>query len=829
MKKLLVVILILILPIIAHADKWTVAVYICSDDSTLRDCGFDDFLEMAQIGSDTEVNIVVQMDAYDDSNIYKWSTCKRFYVEKGSIPDTASALMDLGEINMGDPDELIDFGKWVYDNYPADSYMLVIWDHGDGWRTSALSDTDVRGACDDAHGPADPDDPLDPYYLNFTNGEIQDAFLQITTYSGRIKWDIIGFDVCLNQMWENNSACAPYFDVMVASEQNEWLEGWTYDLFLNDLVSASGDLSSDSLASSVVDAYAAGEGGMSGDTQSAIRLSYSPQIDARVNSLALSLMHARDDGHDSEIATVRGISYNVSFPNHIDLYDFCLNIESSTLPAPVKTNASELRTLLDAAVINNFADTASIHTYGTAIYYPSNVTGYSYLYDELDVSKDYFWDNFIRGESFPLERDLKYLNHTIDDTAGNADGDADPGESIDLFVDIGNDGISNAEGVTVTLTVADPYLTFTVTTVPYGDVTSSGSAVNSAPFTFSVAGDCPVPRNITVEMTLTASSGSDTDTFQMVIGRPEILIVNDDNDGDWGDYFTDAADSANYTYAIWRVADSGYPTKTEMDRYSCTVWFTGNDIFNILGDTGEALLESFLDGGGRLFFSSQDYLYDRANKSMFYNEYLKVSSYINDHAPSNMIGASPSSIGENFYSGLDFPLGMYNYIDWIFPLSTAHGYMYSNNSSTVTGLAYTGDYRLVFNAFPLPGIETAVKRGDLFKRVVDWLISDKECLPGDISEESINVYPNPARVSEDDAVLISGLGAPSNITDVILYSIGGNEIAKLDSGLSFTADRDILRWEMSNTTGEKVSSGIYILVISPADGDPITKKLGLIR
>ena len=214
---------------------------------------------------------------------------------------------------------------------------------------------------------------------------------------------------------------------------------------------------------------------------------------------------------------------------------------------------------------------------------------------------------------------------------------------------------------------------------------------------------------------------------------------------------------------------------------------------------------------------------------MFYNEYLKVSSFVNDHAPSNLVGAWPSSIGENFYSELDFPLGMYNYIDWIFPLSTAHGYMYSNNSSTVTGLAYARVYRLVFNAFPLPGVESAVNRGDLFKRVVDWLISDKECLPGDISEESINVYPNPARVSEDDAVLISGLGAPSNITDVILYSIAGNEIAKLNSGLSFTADRDILQWEMSNTTGEKVSSGIYILVIIPADGDPITRKLGLIK
>ena len=49
-------------------------------------------------------------------------------------PLPANAVEDLGEVNMGDGKALGDFITWGIQQYPAKRYMLVIWDHGQGWR-----------------------------------------------------------------------------------------------------------------------------------------------------------------------------------------------------------------------------------------------------------------------------------------------------------------------------------------------------------------------------------------------------------------------------------------------------------------------------------------------------------------------------------------------------------------------------------------------------------------------------------------------------------------------------------------------------------------------
>jgi hypothetical protein len=49
-------------------------------------------------------------------------------------PKPESAIEDLGEANMGDGNVLGEFVRWSMFNYPAERYMLVLWDHGDGWR-----------------------------------------------------------------------------------------------------------------------------------------------------------------------------------------------------------------------------------------------------------------------------------------------------------------------------------------------------------------------------------------------------------------------------------------------------------------------------------------------------------------------------------------------------------------------------------------------------------------------------------------------------------------------------------------------------------------------
>ena len=46
----------------AEPAKWTFMVYIAADDNTLEEAAIGDFMEMASVGSNDNLNIVVQLD-----------------------------------------------------------------------------------------------------------------------------------------------------------------------------------------------------------------------------------------------------------------------------------------------------------------------------------------------------------------------------------------------------------------------------------------------------------------------------------------------------------------------------------------------------------------------------------------------------------------------------------------------------------------------------------------------------------------------------------------------------------------------------------------------
>src|SRR5215208_3826565 len=108
--------------------KWTVMVYI-SGDNNLEDYVVSDIeTELAPTGSSASVQVVALADrgpGYDTS-YGDWQTTKLFHV----IPSPnmkadlahADAAWDAAhedELNLGDPQTLIDFVTWTKANYPA--------------------------------------------------------------------------------------------------------------------------------------------------------------------------------------------------------------------------------------------------------------------------------------------------------------------------------------------------------------------------------------------------------------------------------------------------------------------------------------------------------------------------------------------------------------------------------------------------------------------------------------------------------------------------------------------------------------------------------------
>lgn len=188
----------------ADPETWTFMVYL-DGDNDLEAVAIDDFLEMASVDSDPRLNIVVQFDRYediygmgDDSRYGNWTTCKRFLISNGMTPMPAQALMDIGEVDMGDPTTLVDFLNWALGAYPADRHALVLWDHGASW----------YGCCWDF---------TDGFSVLRMDG-ITGALGTVQAANDQVVYDIIAFDACSMSSIEVAYDMQGYADLMMASE-----------------------------------------------------------------------------------------------------------------------------------------------------------------------------------------------------------------------------------------------------------------------------------------------------------------------------------------------------------------------------------------------------------------------------------------------------------------------------------------------------------------------------------------------------------------------------------------------------------------------------------
>ena len=117
---------------------------------------------------------------------------------------------------------------------------------------------------------------------------------------------------------------------------------------------------------------------------------------------------------------------------------------------------------------------------------------------------------------------LVYDSHTIDDdntgdSSGDGDGIAECGESIELFVDLLNQGADSASGVSASISTSDTYVTLTSnTTSSFPDIAGSGTSTNNDDYEFSLAANTPDNHVITFDLDITASNGGPwSDSFDV--------------------------------------------------------------------------------------------------------------------------------------------------------------------------------------------------------------------------------------------------------------------------------------------------------------------------
>jgi len=209
-----------------------------------------------------------------------------------------------------------------------------------------------------------------------------------------------------------------------------------------------------------------------------------------------------------------------------------------------------------------------------------------------------------------------------------------------------------------------------------------------------------------------------------------ILLVDDDRWYDQEAKYKAALAGDGFSYDYWHTggangeAPEGSPPSDVLQRYPIIVWFTGYDWYAPVTADEETALAAYLDGGGRLFLSSQDFLYYH-HDDPFSQDYLGVMGYTEDVTPTLACGVPENPIGDRLgpYS-LDYPFR--NWSDALLP-TPGTAVSFRDQERRPIALARQegaggadGEYKTVFFSFPFETLPEA-DRAQVMRRVVGWL------------------------------------------------------------------------------------------------------------
>jgi hypothetical protein len=405
-----------------NADNHTLFMTYMAADNNLHYFAWSNIKQMAAVGSNQNVTIVVQLN---EPGYHKKT--QRYLIEKNQAILLNEADVNAGKkFNTGDPQTLIDFCVDTIKKFPANRIVLDLWNHGSGCvdpqkvKTANLHELfqlnpndmmlelnrnyeflekiyggDFRGICFD-----------DTYRSYLSNEKLAYALKTIHEKTQRT-FDIIGLDACMMQMVEFGTIIQPYTTFMVGSQEVEIGTGWNYE----DLLSPFRHTQQTpvELAKHIVTCYQRTYSRITHDyTLSAADLTVLPELVNNINHAGELLIECLKSPNAIDVfnmlQTCRNKKYCTCFdePSYIDLGHFYTNIltyldqytmkNNPTIQKLIKTLKDGL-TIIDKMIIANVTGRNLKKATGLSIYFPEKHLHPSYLKAPFTTDK---WTNLIK-------------------------------------------------------------------------------------------------------------------------------------------------------------------------------------------------------------------------------------------------------------------------------------------------------------------------------------------------------------------------------------------------------------------------------------------------
>ncbi|MEW5950846.1 MAG: hypothetical protein GX447_09170 [Elusimicrobia bacterium] len=365
----------------AAQKEWTIMVFLNAKNN-LEKFGIEDMNEMERIGSNSKMNVVVEMgrmEGYDSSN-GDWKGVRRFYIENDLAKDpfgktiNSPMIENLGSINMGDYKEVIKFVRWAKTRYPAKKYMLILWNHGGGWtKDNPVADKGIS-------------------YDEETGNNIDTPQLgKIVREAGKL--DILASDACLMQMAEIAAEVRGGVDYLVGSEETEPGAGYTYYKILAPLA-VNPYMTPEALSKIIVLAYWDSNLISSGvATHSVIKMSEVDGLMTRMDAFAKAAMAS---GEKAKIKEARDSAQKYAIDDNKDLKHFADLTAAKVSNQALKAAAQSLSSFISSRLIieNKTSIIPSSNSNGIAVYAPASFVDGDY--GEIKLATETKWDEFLK-------------------------------------------------------------------------------------------------------------------------------------------------------------------------------------------------------------------------------------------------------------------------------------------------------------------------------------------------------------------------------------------------------------------------------------------------
>ena len=328
--------------------KWAMLAYIAGDNN-LSDAGLEDIQEMCEVGASPDVWAAVEIDTYGEhtgsiryeiSEPDPWGEAHRIVIRR------------LAEKDSGDPETLRSFVKWGLERYPARNRVLVVWNHGSGFRSLRR------------------DIGYDDFGSSLDMPEVERA-LRRAGLGPKNRIDILGFDACLMNMLEVVHHFRDVARIVVGSQQTEPGDGWPYNLVLRE---AKKRPERTALARRIVETYLASyrARATSDVTQSAIDVAKTDAAALRLHALGDALADYFDACGEA-VEAVRTSLQVFEMADYVDLVQLADAVAGAVTAPRVRKAATALSGAAGKCVLANGRLGAGVaRANGLSVWFPAD-------------------------------------------------------------------------------------------------------------------------------------------------------------------------------------------------------------------------------------------------------------------------------------------------------------------------------------------------------------------------------------------------------------------------------------------------------------------------